>query len=159
MCLIIWLSLPEMKKQAQETKTERKDVFWHWKVNILVVYILTDYEAAFRANHVPCTVVLHQYGIRVVGTLNSGKGQSISATEEKQKWGDPTAQKARKRCGKGEKIKTGKHGISCWGQETKKWGTKILTLKLDSDHIWVFCFKQYNYQILDIWRWTNWLID
>lgn len=60
---------------------------------------------------------------------------------------------------KGEKIKTGKHGISCWGQETKKCGTKILTLKLDSAHIWVFCFKQYNYQILDIWRWTNWLID
>lgn len=52
---------------------------------LYVVNILTYYKAAFRANHVPCSVVLHQYGIGVVGTLNSRKGQSISAAEvEKQ---------------------------------------------------------------------------
>lgn len=61
------------------------------------VYILTYYKAAFRANHVPCSVVLHQYGLRVVGTLNSRKGQGISATKAQQQLSDETAQKARKR--------------------------------------------------------------
>lgn len=40
---------------------------------------LTYYKAAVWANHVPCSVVLHQYGIRVVGTLDPGQGQCLSA--------------------------------------------------------------------------------
>lgn len=55
-------------------------------------YILTYYKATFRANHVPRSVVLHQYGIRVIRTLNSGKSQSISTAEAKQQQsGDQTA--------------------------------------------------------------------
>ncbi len=52
--------------------------------HVLVVYTLTYYKATFRANHVPRSVVLHQYGFRVVGTLNSGKSQTISTTKAKQ---------------------------------------------------------------------------
>lgn len=47
--------------------------------------ILAYYKATFRADHVPCSVVLHQTGIRVVGTLNSGKGQNIWAAETNRK--------------------------------------------------------------------------
>lgn len=53
-------------------------------MHLFVAYVLTYYKATFRANHVPGSVVLHQYGIRVVGTLNSGKGKSISAAEGEQ---------------------------------------------------------------------------
>lgn len=60
-------------------------------------YILTYYKAAFRANHIPCSVVLHQYGIKVVGTLNSGKGQSITARGGGVLLNDQIAQNARKR--------------------------------------------------------------
>lgn len=74
------------------------------KWNVFVEYILTYYKAAFRANHVPSSVVLHQYGIRVIGTLNSGKGQSISATEAKQQLSDQIAQKAWKRWETDRKI-------------------------------------------------------
>lgn len=62
--------------------------------SVLVEYILTYYKATFRTNHVPRSVVLHQYGIRVIRTLNSGKCQSISTAEAEKRSGDQTAQKA-----------------------------------------------------------------
>lgn len=81
----VQLSDVETEKQVQETKTERKEVLW----NIIQVCmsswcLLTYYKATFGANHVSCSVVLHQYGIGVVGTLNSGKSWTISAMEGKQ---------------------------------------------------------------------------
>ena len=94
-----------------------EDVFRMWssskaKVHVFVVYILTYYKATFRANHVPRSVVLHQYGIRVVGTLNSGKGKSISAAEGEQQLSDGMAQKGakKKKDKKGRIIKQGNPG-------------------------------------------------
>lgn len=89
--LIIWLWQEDREAQeVEETKTERRDVLLHGKqsdsnakVHIILLYLLTYNKATLRANHVPCSVVLHQDGIWVVGTLNSGKGQSISAKRKK----------------------------------------------------------------------------
>lgn len=55
--------------------------------------IRTYYKATVRANHVPCSVVLHQDGIRVIGALNSWKAQSISTTEAKQQLNDHNSSK------------------------------------------------------------------
>lgn len=55
--------------------------------------IQTYYKATVRANHVPCSVVLHQDGVRVIGTLNSWKAQSISTTEAKQQLNDHNSSK------------------------------------------------------------------
>lgn len=56
--------------------TKRSDT--NANVHIVLKNILTYNKTTFRANHVPGSIVLHQYGIWVVGTLNSGKGQSLS---------------------------------------------------------------------------------
>lgn len=50
--------------------------------------VLTDNEAAVRTDHVPRSVVLHQDGIRVIGTLDSGQAQGISATDTKHTTND-----------------------------------------------------------------------
>lgn len=58
--------------------------------------VRTYYKATVRANHVPCSVVLHQDGFRVIGALNSWKAQSISTTEAKQQLNDHNSSKNRK---------------------------------------------------------------
>lgn len=81
------LSEDREAQEIQETKRERtffrvltwKDSDSNAKVHIVLKYLLTYYKATVRANHVSCSVVLYQNGFWVVGTLNSGKGQSISA--------------------------------------------------------------------------------
>lgn len=51
-------------------------------VRVFIFCILTYNKATIRTNHVPRSVVLHQDGIRVIRTLDSGKASQTISTKE-----------------------------------------------------------------------------
>lgn len=122
----IWLpdTVQLIEEEIKKQEASRKERMCCSTENVLVAYILTYNKATFRANHIPSSVVLHQYGIGVIGTLNSGKGQRISATDTEQQLGDIKIVKNRVK-----KTKENKSTF-CSYEETKNWRVAASSVQL-----------------------------